>query len=313
MKTRHITIMMAALLMAACGHRASQQGATDSDSSSFSGSSVTISVDSEDIAFTTDSIGLEREDTMVSVKVAIDWPSGSNEALVTSIRHYICEQLAGSPMQEGKPEVKQYADGHQATEAFIKNHYKELFDMCQEAKAERGFWEDMQYSSHVHVFKLEETERYVTYLSLSEGFLGGAHGYATSSGTTFSKISGKQIGYNTEYNSEKEAFEMSQQTLFSNPKSAQLAALLKQGVFSYFKQFEDDLTTDEQLKDMLLNVEDINHIPLPSASPYFTKDGLLFIYQQYEIAPYAAGMINFDIPYDKIRPFLTPEAQALID
>jgi hypothetical protein len=59
-------------------------------------------------------------------------------------------------------------------------------------------------------------------------------------------------------------------------------------------------------------VNDVNRIPLPSAAPAFTKKGLAFIYQQYEIAPYAAGMVNFDIAYDKIRPFLTAEAQALL-
>lgn len=30
--------------------------------------------------------------------------------------------------------------------------------------------------------------------------------------------------------------------------------------------------------------------PLPSTPPFLTKDGIRVIYQQYEIAPYAAGM-----------------------
>ena len=88
--------------------------------------------------------------------------------------------------------------------------------------------------------------------------------------------------------------------------------MIKEGVRSYFKEFDEPVATDEQLKDMLISVDDINRIPLPSAPPTFSKKGLAFLYQQYEIAPYAAGMVNFDIPYDKIRPFLTPEAAALI-
>ncbi len=82
---------------------------------------------------------------------------------------------------------------------------------------------------------------------------------------------------------------------------------------SYFQEFDTEVNDDEKLKDQLMSVDDINHIPLPSNPPIFTKQGLCFTYQQYEIASYAVGMINFNIPYDKIRPFLTPEAQALID
>ena len=30
-----------------------------------------------------------------------------------------------------------------------------------------------------------------------------------------------------------------------------------------------------------------------------------FIYQPYEIAPYAVGSISFTIPYENLKPFLT--------
>ncbi|MBQ2333538.1 MAG: DUF3298 domain-containing protein, partial [Prevotella sp.] len=36
-------------------------------------------------------------------------------------------------------------------------------------------------------------------------------------------------------------------------------------------------------------------------------------YQQYEIAPYAAGIISFIIPYEKIMPYLVPEIKAVIE
>ena len=80
--------MMAAML-SACGHRASQG-----------------SDNSENSEFTTDSIGLEKEDSMASVKVYVDWPASGNDSLVQAIRQYIFEELASRPMQEGEPEVK---------------------------------------------------------------------------------------------------------------------------------------------------------------------------------------------------------------
>ena len=59
-----MTIAMAAML-SACGHRASQG-----------------SENSENSEFTTDSIGLEKEDSMASVKVCVDWPASGNDSLL---------------------------------------------------------------------------------------------------------------------------------------------------------------------------------------------------------------------------------------
>jgi len=300
MKRLYITIMMAALLTA-CGHRASKTNTTED----------TLSVKDTELdaktVFAVDSIGMEREDTIASVKVSVDWPVSGQQALVNSIRQYISTELANSPLNEEKAEVKLYDDGKTAVENCVTKQYQELYRQKQEG-FESGFGYGMPYSYYQRVSKLEESDSYVTYLANSEGFLGGAHGFATSTGITFRKSDGKQLGYRSEYNKEKETFEVKDQTLFSHPDSPKLAALLKEGVRSYFQEFEQDVETDEQLKDMLLGIDDVNKIPLPNTPPYFTKEGLCFTYQQYEIAPYAAGMIHFNIAYEKIRSFLTEDA-----
>ncbi|MDE6438615.1 MAG: RsiV family protein, partial [Muribaculaceae bacterium] len=46
--------------------------------------------------------------------------------------------------------------------------------------------------------------------------------------------------------------------------------------------------------------------------PYFMKDGVVFLYQQYEIACYAAGMPACVIPYSALLPFMTPAARELV-
>ncbi len=292
-----MTILMAAAL-SACGHRASQQGSTDSDS---------VAVASE---LLTDSIGMEREDSMASVTISVDWPKNGNDSLVQAIHQYICEALAASPIQEGQPEVTLYDDGQKAVEATVNSRYQELKSNWLEIKGEG--YPGMTFSYYLHVFKLEDTDRYVTYETNSEGFMGGAHGFASAMSTTFRKRDGLQIGYTTEYDQQTETFVLKDQTLFKDPKSQQLAKLIKEGVRSYFKEFDESAINDEQLKDLLIGVDDIDHIPLPSAAPSFTKQGLSFVYQQYEIAPYAAGMINFNIPYKKILPFLTDDAAELV-
>ena len=299
MKKTYIYILMAALLTTACGHRANNGTNGDGDSTAVSTS------------FQTDSISVESEDSMASIKVSVQWPTSGNDSLVTAIRQYVCEELQTSLIQEGQPEFHYYDDGKEAVQALVDTAYNELTASWKEAKND-GIPNDMTYSCYVKISKLEETDLYITYLSNHEGFQGGAHGYATASYQTFRKRDGLRIGYQTKFNRETEQFEKQNQNLFKDPQSPELAQLIKEGVRSYFKDGEQDVATDEALKDMLIGVDDVNAIPLPSNAPSFTKQGLTFVYQQYEIAPYAAGIINFDLPLDKVRPYLTKEAAELI-
>jgi hypothetical protein len=299
MKSTFLYIMMAALLTTACGHRANNGTNGDGDSTAVSTS------------FQTDDISVESEDSMTSIKVSVQWPTSGNDSLVTAIRQYVCEELQTSLIQEGQPEIKYYDDGQKAVQALVDTAYNELTASWKEAKND-GIPNDMTYSCYVKISKLEETDLYITYLSNHEGFQGGAHGYATASYQTFRKRDGLRIGYQTKFNRETEQFEKQNQNLFKDPQSPELAQLIKEGVRSYFKDGEQDVATDEALKDMLIGVDDVNAIPLPSNAPSFTKQGLTFVYQQYEIAPYAAGIINFDLPLDKVRPYLTKEAAELI-
>jgi len=309
MKRLYIIILMAALLTA-CGHRASKdQKISSNDTAGL----VTVQDDEllTEAPFAVDSIGLEREDTIASVQISVHWPVAGPVALVNSIRQYICRELTNSPLQEDKSEVKLYNDGKTAVETTVDRQYQELYRQKKEA-FEDGFGYGIPYMYSLHISKLEESDTYVSYIANSEGFLGGAHGFATSTGITFRKSDGMQLGYQSEYNKEKETYERTAQTLFINPDSPQLAALLKEGIRNYFQEYDQEVMTDEQLKDMLIGVEDIDRIPLPNTAPIFTSRGLNFTYQQYEIAPYAAGMINFSIAYDKVRPFLTDEAAEVI-
>lgn len=297
-----------AAALTACGHRASTDSSVDADSLSIDSTAV----ETEEAAYVlkTDSIGMERDDSTIMVSISAEWPIAGGEALVENIQRYICEEMATNIGDE-KPKVIITADGRKVVAATFNRYQKELTTMRKEAQ-EEGYADGMQYSYYLHLSMMEANSRYVTYLCRAEGFLGGAHGFATSTAQSFSTATGQPIGYDANYDFEKEVQVIKNQTMFKTPLSAKLYALIKEGVRSYFKEFDEPVASDEQLKDMLIGVENVNRIPLPTAAPAFTKNGLSFVYQQYEIAPYAAGMVNFDIPYDKVLPYLTPEAAALV-
>lgn len=292
-------------LFAACNQqKKATANFTEQDSTSLSPSQQ------EQISLITDSIGVSRSDSLADVLVSVDWPKDEKLPLADSVRLYICKEMVRVPSKKAK--VKAASNGTLFVKTTVDSLYQEL---AADLKNGEGFREPgMVFSCSLRVFKLEESDHYVTYMSNSEGFTGGAHGYATSTGVTFRKSDGKRIGYDMviDMDNEETPWILKNQHLFLDPSSKELHRIIKEGVRSYFAQFETDVKSDENLADMLIGVNDVNNIPLPTYPPYFTAKGLCFSYQQYDIAPYAAGMPSFIVPYEKIAPLLTKEAKELI-
>ena len=122
---------------------------------------------------------------------------------------------------------------------------------------------------------------------------GGAHGSAVSYRVNILKSSGRVLGATVD--------------------AAQLEAiqpLLLHGVTTYINAQGQKVTEDEALKLLFI---DKGIIPLPAHAPYLAADGLHFVYQQYEIGPYAMGMVSFTLPYDKVKPYMTAEALQLLE
>ena len=138
-----------------------------------------------------------------------------------------------------------------------------------------------------------ETPRYVVFLSEDYVYLGGAHGGVIGCGPlTFDKQDGHQV------------------TVFVNPeKLDDIQPLLRQGLTGYFSE-SGETVSPESLDDWLQL--DGDRIPLPAWAPFPTEEGLVFTYQQYEIASYAAGMPNFVLSYDDVLPYLSDEAKKLL-
>lgn len=143
------------------------------------------------------------------------------------------------------------------------------------------------------LLKTGETDRYVVFLSEDYIYLGGAHGGLIGRGPlTFDKKDGHLV------------------TEFLNPGLLEeIQPLLRKGLVTYFSD-DGETVQPDQLDDWLMLENGL--IPFPAWAPFPSEEGLVFTYQQYEIASYAAGMPNFTLSYDEILPFLTPEAKQLL-
>lgn len=227
----------------------------------------------------TDSITFAMENKFAECKITVDAPSGNESDLTFCINAYIHEML----------QSYQLGIINNMTATVDKNILtvcgkKRMEEMCNEAKELYGDkYPTAPYSYEANIRKTYEDNKIVTYISTIYTYSGGAHPITSITGTTITKESCVTINYNS----------------FSQSGLNTLKNLVKTGLKEYF-----DVTTDKELKDMLF-VDDINNIPLPASSPFFTKDGLTVMYSQYEIAPYAAGMPTVVIPYNKAKALLS--------
>ncbi len=139
--------------------------------------------------------------------------------------------------------------------------------------------------------KIYESDKVVTYTLSITLDLGGAHPTTREVGATFSKEDGRQLKWD----------------IVRDDQKAKLNDVLKDMLKAYF-----DAKSDNDLKGKLQGVKSVSSLPLPSTPPFMTEKGYVLIYQQYEIAPYAMGMPGDTIPYNVLKPCLTPEAQKLI-
>ena len=139
-----------------------------------------------------------------------------------------------------------------------------------------------------HVF---ETDKVVTYRLTITLDLGGAHPTTTELGATFSKDNGKQLTWD----------------IVRSDSQSRLHDIVRGMLKDYF-----NAKSDSELMEYLQGVDDVASLPLPATPPFMTDEGFTLIYQQYEIAAYAAGMPSGVIPYERFKPCLTEYAQELI-
>lgn len=231
----------------------------------------------------------EKKEKGLDVKMEIDFPTDGNPILVNAIREYISESLGVEYAGDGLSMQGSYdgdlADGEKMTDYYFNLKVKELKgngDVVGEGS------ETPDLESQTKISKGFESDKVVTFDYHSYEYMGGAHGGAASDGTTFRKTDGRRLGWD----------------LFVSGSGMQ--EVIKNGLMEYFQ-----VKTEEELTECL-SLDNTVFFPLPQTPPLFQKDGILFIYQQYEIAAYAAGQPSFILPYDKAKKMMNNTGKQLV-
>ena len=278
---------MMAAAFTACSHRASTGNTTDADSLSIDSVKVETP-DSSDLKSLIDveTVKFEKNDSTAEVSLLVHWPVKGDKVIVDSLRQHIRYLLGGDDLDSPKA-IQAYG------ESLFESLSEDWHNVYDEMEPEDRLG---AFSKEHDITLLTQTSRYVTYFYRTFDYGGGAHGYTTEVGFTFRKSDGRQI------------------PLLTNTNSPKLAKILKEGVRRHFSETGKPLSDEELLEYLFTGeVSALNHLPLPGNAPYLTDTGIVFLYTQYEIAPYSSGIITFEVPFADILPFLTPEAKELID
>lgn len=253
---------------------------------------------SESPILATDSVRWEDSLSMKScyarVEISGEYPVTGNLPLLDSVQAWLGNRLNTNVMNVGTPLFNLtptlLASGNNIAAACGKA-------LLNSAETDfKGFAADdisMDYE-YIYNFGPEYvTDSIATYQFTGFGDIGGAHGSTLSDRQSFNANSGVSLTY---------------ANVFGPDARAKLAARIRQGLWEQY--FKDEAMPDMTLADMLLI--DPDTLPLPQTPPAFEKDGITFIYQQYEIAPYAAGMPQCTFPYSDLKPLMLPPAARLL-
>ena len=241
-----------------------------------------------------------------------------SDAVSSAIRSSLIDVMDGQLSQVSYGEPQRYFprfDGDAGDTDALLSYYeqqtmKQIAQLSQEDADEREFLirendeltaeerEEMlvgfpSWEYDFNLRKVADTLNYVVFLSENYVYMGGAHGGVTGGGyLTYDKKSGSLV-----------------EKMLDPACVTDIQPVLVRGLMRYYSEVGAEMPEEEMLEH--LQVEG-GIIPLPAWTPYPTKEGLVFVYQQYEIASYADGMPSFTVPYAEIKPWLTAEAKSVL-
>lgn len=300
MKKKHlslITLALVASIMMGCKASSTKAQAANDVKEAQAADTLVVSTDS----------CILQEGEIVQCAISVDYPTEPNE-LSKNIRTILNEELAnlylgnmnGDQIEKQESYKGDLANGNLVIEKYCKDNFAYLKSQMKDLK-DADPRADANMSYDIRLNKEAETDSYVTYHCFSYVYLAGAHGSTFERSFNIVKATGKKLSQ-----------------VVDTARVKDLQPILRKGVLSYLNQQSgnesqtenEEQITDAQLNDYLFIENGI--IPLPSSSPYLAKDGVHFIYQQYEIGPYVMGLVSFTVQLEKIKPYLTGEALKLL-
>lgn len=198
------------------------------------------------------------------------YPVKGSKVLKDSIMRWVYEQY-GDSAYNGVADVKALLE--RTGRKTIAADKPELAEILSYRGGDDGY--TVEYVTDIHTYVEYEDAEYVTMFCQTYMYRAGAHGSTVNNVVTFSKKDGSRCGWN----------------LLGDMSCKDITDRIKAGLKEVLDITEPD--SDAKLREVLFGMSEADYaekFPLPAFPPFLTKEGVVVMYQQYEIAPYAVGM-----------------------
>lgn len=273
MRTKHLLLLLTLSSMVACTGNKTDNTESDEDS---------VIVETEKSILETDSIHLTEQKKVsneegapsYSIDVNLQYAKGNT---------VVCDSINASIISTFLTDERN-SDVAGVARNFFDSKVKEYReDLADYADPDNEFLRDMKYAYEIKgEFVPETVEGVLTYCSTGYMYTGGAHGAAWAYYINFDKNTGKVLNL--------------AKTLDLSHSDEIISLIVEQLVK------DNNCQTVEQLQEetAILTMGDM----YISENFLIAEDGIIFHYGQYEIAPYAAGMQDVKISYQKLKKYL---------
>ncbi len=165
---------------------------------------------------------------------------------------------------------------------------KKMNEEQKEYADEEGLeYEPMKYSETQTVSVVRADENILSFVIDTAYYSGGAHGSSLLEGFTYDVNTGEQLSISNYGDESKIAATSKDFILNTIEGSADIAKATL---------FDDDVTSYKSVIEDYFSGE-----TLPEN--YLDHTGITFMFQQYDIAPYAGGIVSFTVPYSEFEDF----------
>ena len=164
---------------------------------------------------------------------------------------------------------------------------EDMFAYYAEGEIKEAIKDKFTLHATYYFSRFHETSHIITYAETGEYTSGeGAHGDAIDLKVTFRKSDGRRFGW----------------SMFTDEGKERLKAVL-------VKKLRVDYGDDTFFK-----VPDAAdpEFKLPEQEPYFSDEGIVFVYPPYAIAPHAAGFITVTLPLTMVKSMLNATGQTFL-
>lgn len=278
MKTlRHMaTALVAMAVLALAGCRQGTGGDAAGDISNFDVHEVLKS------ATRSFRVCLDGDTFYLSVYTSVQWPVKFGDAELQPLRDSLLTRMYGPVMGRG-------ADVDRAIGEFLAN------DTIFGSEARMTVVDSIPFGQQPGAYEIEYTaklmeltERTVTYQITNNSYLGGAHPNYAAYPFTYDLLNGELL---------------TPRALFKPGSEASLLQVIKETL-----AMQEGVSVG-RLAQSGIFVDNLYVSPLV----YVRGGGLVFHYNPYDIAPYAKGAVDVEVPAYELAPYLTARADSLIN